>query len=257
MSFNSKLKVISVHFSISTVFIAVIAFVVFRIWFPYPYYEISNGGEIFLITFLVIMICGPLLTSIIYSSRKKFGEIFLDMTIIAAVQLCAMIYSIYILAEARPVYTVFEVDRIRVVTSSEITKDKIPLAPPSLQNISWSGPELIGVRDPKDSYEYLISLEMSLNGMPPSVRPDWWLAHAESKEKILKSAHELSLLYKYRGDKKNIIDDALASKGYSQKDVLWLPLTTNENMEWVAFVDKVSAKLVAYIEVDGFIDNDE
>ncbi|MEB5966277.1 TfpX/TfpZ family type IV pilin accessory protein [Comamonas testosteroni] len=253
MSIQDKLKVSAIHFAISVVIAIIIAWLIFKVWFPYPYYKISDGGRIFLLILCVDLICGPVLTFIVFNKNKKNKEIFFDMAVVAIIQLGALSYGCYALKEARPLYTVFEVDRFRVVTASEVQSKKNSMAPKGLENKFWDGPKVIGLREPNDGQEYLKSLEMSLNGIPPSVRPDWWAQYIDSKEKILSVAHEVSFLYKYRPDEKNTIHELLKSNGYSSESVLWLPLTSEKNMGWIVFIDKNSAALIAYAEIDGFI----
>lgn len=253
MSFREKLKASAIHFAICTLIAILIAWLVFKVWFPYPYYKISDGERIFLLILCVDLICGPVLTFLVFNKNKKNKEIFFDMAVVVIIQLSALAYGCYALMEARPLYTVFEVDRFRVVTASEVQSEKIPMAPKGFENKFLGGPKIIGLREPKDGQEYLKSLEMSLNGIPPSVRPDWWAQYIDSKEKILSVAHEVSFLYKYRPDEKNAIHELLKSNGYSSDSVLWLPLTSEKNMDWIVFVDKKSAALIAYAEIDGFI----
>lgn len=253
MVLKDKLKASAIHLVICILIAIAIAWLVFVVWFPSPYHKISGGERIFFLILGVDLVCGPLLTFVVFDRNKKTKEIFFDMAFVALVQACALHYGIYVLSQARPVYTVFEVDRFRVVTASEIQKDKLNLAPQYLQHISWSGPRVIGVREPKNNEEYLKSLGMSLEGMPPSIRPDWWVQYTDVKENVLNSSHKMSLLYKYRSSDKKIIDDVIKHKGYSEEKLLWLPLVSEGNMGWVAFIDKNNAELVACIEIDGFI----
>lgn len=255
MIVKDKLKASAIHLAICMPIAIAIAWLVFAAWFPSPYHKIAGGTRVFLMILGVDLICGPLLTFIVFDCKKKSKEMYFDMAFVAIIQLCALLYGLYALTQARPIYTVFEVDRFRVVTAADIQKDKLKLAPKDLQRISWNGPSVIGVREPKSNVEYLQSLEMSLEGIPPSIRPDWWVNYINLKEKVLNSAHELSLLYKYRPNAKKIIDDVIKNKGYSDERLLWLPLVSDDNMGWVAFIDKSNAELIAYAEIDGFITN--
>jgi hypothetical protein len=67
---------------------------------------------------------GPLLTLIIFDTRKK--SLRFDLSVIAFLQIVALAYGVYIMFEARPVYTAFVKDRFEVVPADQL--DAVDLA---------------------------------------------------------------------------------------------------------------------------------
>ena len=55
---------------------------------------------------------GPLISLVIYNSRKARRKLIIDYTIVGVVQLAALVYGVYIVAGTRPVYVAFSTDRI-------------------------------------------------------------------------------------------------------------------------------------------------
>ncbi len=59
---KDRLRASAIHFSLSLVVAALSAVLVFGLWYPYPYREISGGRELFLLVVTVDVILGPLIT---------------------------------------------------------------------------------------------------------------------------------------------------------------------------------------------------
>ena len=108
------------HLIISLLVGALAAAAVFGFWFPYPYQELAGGQHLFLIMVGVDVVCGPLLTAMLFSPTKSRRELTLDLSLIALVQLAALIYGVHSISEARPVVLAFETDRMVSVAARQI-----------------------------------------------------------------------------------------------------------------------------------------
>ena len=111
MKINIRLKVFGLHFLISFLSLVCIAWMIFRIWFPYPFLSLAGGFHLFIIVAAVDVICGPLLTAVIYNPKKSNNELIFDLTVVAMLQISALGYGIYSVGLARPVILAFESDR--------------------------------------------------------------------------------------------------------------------------------------------------
>ena len=76
---------------------------------------------------------GPLISLVIYNSRKSRRELLTDYAIVGALQLAALVYGVNIVAGTRPVYVAFSVDRFEVVSARDITSRGAapPRSPPN------------------------------------------------------------------------------------------------------------------------------
>lgn len=256
MSFTSRgaaaARAAAFHFFISVLVAAMAAALVFGLWYPFPYRELAGGRELFLIVVAVDVVCGPLLTSVLFNPRKSRRELFLDLSLVALVQLAALGYGLYTVALARPVYLVFEVDRFKVVSTADIQPDALKPEAGGLQVLPWTGPLIIGVRDPRSPDEKLQSLDLSMQGLEPSARPDWWQAYELSKPQVLKRAQPIEALRKRQPSAVSLIDQAVAESGKGESALGWVPLTSFKSTSWVAFVDLSTAEVLAFAPVDGF-----
>lgn len=229
-----------------------IAMLVFWLWFPYPYRELVGGRELFLLIISIDAICGPLLTAIVFNPKKSKRELTQDLCLVALIQLAALSYGLFILSQARPVYTVFEVDRFRVITAADVLKDKLQPKQGGLQILPWTGPLVIGTRTASGGKELMESLDLSLAGIDPSMRPDWWQPYEKSKSAALAKAERVEVLREKHPTLLPLIDQAIKDSGLPDKYLAWLPLTSFRSLNWVVFIDSRTAELKAFAPIDGF-----
>lgn len=68
---NDAGKIAAVHLAFSLILAAVLAVLIFSVWYPYPYIFLSGGLSLFAILIAVDLVCGPVLTFVLFSSKKK------------------------------------------------------------------------------------------------------------------------------------------------------------------------------------------
>jgi hypothetical protein len=245
----------SVHFGFSLVVAAICAAVVFGLWYPYPYRQLTGGLALFMLIVSVDVVCGPLLTAVIFNPVKPRKELVRDLTLVALIQLTALAYGVYTLAQARPVYMVFEVDRFNIISAVEVDEAALAKAPKQWNTLPLLGPQVIGSREPKDGDERIESVDMSLQGVEPSMRPDWWQNLELSSSKILERSKPMADLRKRHMAKPDIlqkIDAAVKDSAKAEADLRWLPLTSSRYKDWTVLLDAKTGVPVAYAPVDGF-----
>lgn len=231
------------------------ASLVFGIWYPYPYRDISGGKSLFLLVVAVDVVMGPLLTLAVFNRQKNPRELRLDLAFIGALQLGALAYGLWTVAVARPVHLVFEMDRFRVVHSIDVEPEILKHAPAEWQQLPLMGPTLISVRDFKNSDESMDVTMAALQGLHPSARPDFWQSYEKAKPQILAQAGSLEDLKKKFPDRVVDIDQALAtfsSQGRSVDSVGYFPLVSRSSIFWTVLLDKQTAEVIAFVPLDPF-----
>lgn len=241
------------HLLVSAGLAALAAALVFGVWFPYPYRELVGGRELFLIVVAVDVVCGPLLTLVLFNHLKSRRELTLDLSLVALVQLAALAYGLFTVVQARPVYLAFEVDRFRAVTYADIQHEKLRPQDGGLQVLSWGRPRVIGVREPADGDEMLRSLDLSLGGVDPAVRPDWWVPYESIQDRALDRAKPMAdLRSKKTVHEAGLINAAVQDSGLPEAQLRWLPVTSFQSTGWVVLLEKDTARLVSFLPIDGF-----
>lgn len=249
---GAALRAAFFHFCISILVAVAAGSLVFGLWYPFPYRELAGGRELFLLIVTVDVVCGPLLTMVLFNPQKPRRELTADLGLVILVQLMALAYGLYSLALARPVYLAYEVDRFRVVSVADIQEGELKPELGGFHRLPWLGPKIVGVRDPVDAEEKLKSLDLSFQGNEPSARPDWWVAYEEVKATVLSRARPMQQLRERQPDDEHKIDEAVRDSGQPEASLQWVPLTGFKSTSWVALVDARTAEVRAFAPVDGF-----
>ena len=124
-----RLRAATLHLSLSVLVAVASALLVFALWYPYPYRDISGGRELFQLVVSVDIVLGPLLTLAVFNRAKPSRELRRDLAVIVLLQFAGLAYGLWTVHLARPVHMVFEYDRFRVVHQVEIPvelADKVP-----------------------------------------------------------------------------------------------------------------------------------
>lgn len=251
---RSRFKASGIHLGISLAIALCAALLVFIIWYPYPYREISGGRELFILIIAVDVIMGPLLTFAVFDVAKPRKVLRLDLCVIGVLQLVALTYGIWTVAAARPVHLVFEIDRFRVVHAIEIEPERLSLAPVGLRQLPLTGPTLLSVREFKDAKESFDATMAALDGAPLGARPDLWQSYEAAKPQVLKQAKPLAeLKTRFPADVVNI-DNALASalaSGRKSSDIGYIPMIGRKTF-WTVLIDTKTAEVIAFVPIDSF-----
>jgi hypothetical protein len=120
LQIGQRLRAAVIHLLLSAAVAALAALLVFAVWYPMPYRQISGGRDLFLLVVAVDVAIGPLITLAVFDRRKPRAELVRDMAVVAAMQLAALAYGLHTVAQARPAVVALEVDRLRVVRAIDL-----------------------------------------------------------------------------------------------------------------------------------------
>jgi len=121
----NRIKAAFTHFLVSMAVVGAALAVVFFVWYPAPYGDSSDIWSMVKILICVDLILGPLITLIIFNTKKSRVELRRDLGIVATVQLLALGYGMHAMFDQRPEYLVFGVDRFESMTDDRV--DTSPL----------------------------------------------------------------------------------------------------------------------------------
>ena len=248
---RDRFKASGIHLALSLVIALLAALLVFGIWYPYPYRELSGGRELFLLVITVDVILGPLITLAVFNRKKPRHELRRDLVIVAVLQLAALGYGLWTVYVARPVHMVFEIDRFRVVHASEVPLELVSKTPVGLDALPITGPTLLSVRPFKDSTESMEATMAALQGVTLSSRPDLWQSYALAKPEIQKVAKPVTALQERFPNRANEIERILSKAGRTVQDTVYIPMVGRKSF-WTVFLDPQTAEIVAYMPLDSF-----
>lgn len=255
------LRAAALHLFFSALVAAAAASLIFGYWFPEPLGELMGGRELFWLIVSVDVVCGPLLTLVVFNPVKPRSELRRDLIIVASIQFLALGYGIYTLGYARPVALVHEVDRFRLIGFADFDEADVTNAPNWAQPWSFSRLRTVGLQPTESSYEAkMASIDASLQGVEPSQRPSRWQDYALSVPQVLERAHPLSDLRTKHATEATLLDaavtralvDAEPGETKDADSLRWLPLVSRRSNDWVVLLDPVTARVRGYAHLDGF-----
>lgn len=248
------------HLVLSFIVAGSTAILVFLGWFPHPFRDLAGGTQLFWMIAAVDVVCGPLLTWVLFKPEKSRVALAVDLSLIVLIQVSALAYGLHTLSYARPLAVIYEVDRFRVVSFADLAESDLMLAPTWVAPWGFTQPRVMGVRSSTTLDEKLANLDASLQGVEPSQRPSWWQDYALNRAQVLARSRPLEELRKKHPTYQELIDTALAKalsvaetgETSDSEALRWLPLVSRRTMNWVVLIDPVTARIRGYVPVDGF-----
>lgn len=248
---KDRLQASALHLGASLLVATVAALLVFGLWYPYPYREISGGRELFLLLVTVDVILGPLITLAVFNRAKPWTELRRDLALVVLLQLAALGYGLWTVCVARPVHMVFEYDRFRVVHAVDVPQELLAQTPAGVEALPLGGPTLLALRPFKSDQEKMDATLAALQGVSLAARPDLWQPYASATAQVLQAARPASALHARFASQAADIDRVLAQAGRSVDNTVYLPLVGRKSF-WTVFLDPTTAAVVATLPLDSF-----
>ena len=248
---RDRLRASGIHLGISLSIAALAGLLVFALWYPYPYREISGGRELFLLVVVVDVMLGPLITLAVFNRAKPKAELRRDLALVGLLHLAALGYGLWTVFLARPVHMVFEYERFRVVHAVDIPLELTQQNQSGIDALPLTGPTLLALRPFKDNKEEMEATLAALQGVSLSARPELWQSYSQAKERVLQVAKPVLALKSRFINQVATLDAAVAQTGRPADALVYLPLISRQ-AAWTVLLDAVTAEPLAYVPLDSF-----
>jgi hypothetical protein len=230
------------HLLISVVVaLAVLALLLF-LWYPGPLFEAAGGRGLLLILIGVDVVAGPLITLIIFRSGKR--GLKLDLAVIGAVQLAALVYGAHIMFLARPAFIVFVKDQFQMAIAVELEPEELKKAKYlQFMRAPLTGPSLAFADFPTDPAERKRMLEANFAGLDMQHFPQYFVPYQDRTREVLAKSWPIARMRKEEPLAAKVVDEYLARSGTKEADVRYLRLRAPR--AWLAvLIDAKSAEPV-------------
>lgn len=248
---KGRLKASAVHLLLSAIVAGLSAVLVFGVWYPFPYNELSGGRELFALLIAVDVVIGPAVTFVIFNKQKSLAELRRDLIVVAILQTLALTYGLWTMAIARPVHIAFELDSFRVVQAIDIPDELVDMAPKEIAVFPLMGPTIIGLRPFRDEKEKLEMTLAALGGVHLSARPDLWQSYNASRKAVVAAAKPIGKLLQRYPEYARDIQEVIDVRQISSDALMYLPLVGRKSV-WTVLIDGKSANVLGFIPVDSF-----
>ena len=246
-----RIRAATVHLCISLLIAVLAAGLVFGLWYPYPYRDLSGGRELFLLIVAVDVVLGPLITLVVFNRTKPRKELVRDLAMVGLLQLAGLGYGLWTVHEARPVHLVFEIDRFRAVHAVDVPQVLLSKTPQGIDALPLTGPSLLAVRPFASEQERTDATLTALQGLHLGARPDLWQPYEQAVPRILAAAKPVNQLLSRFPENATDIEKVIAASGQTVATVVYLPLAARKSF-WTVLLDARTAQVLGFVPVDSF-----
>lgn len=218
----SRWRASFIHLLISAAIALVFLGLTFLLWYPPPYFRVSGADHLLVILIGVDVVLGPLLTLIVFRSGKP--SLKFDLTVIGCLQAAALAYGAFVVLSARPVWSVYAVDRFIAVPANALQIESRKRAVPPFDAASWTGPRLVAAVVPEDPQKREAILFSALAGADIETMPEYFVDYGTKAKDALDRASPLVSLSAQSEAAAKAIDDFVETHGGSAETWVFLPL---------------------------------
>lgn len=237
----ARVKAFLLHIALSSVIAVCVLLLVFGLWYPAPLHTAVGVTHIFLLLLAVDLILGPLLTLLVYNPGKK--TLVLDLSIIVFLQISALGYGLWTVAEGRPAWLVYNVDRVDLVRVLDIDPRKLDRAQPEYRSPSWFGPRWVSAVLPSDNAERNeLMFEAVSGGSDLPQHPSFYRSFSDARAAIQSRSRPLAELQGF-----NPAERVQAVTEQWPEASGWLPLMADTPM--VVLLYKESVQVLAIVDL--------
>lgn len=195
-----------------------------------------------MILLAVDVVLGPLLTLLVYKVGKK--TLLMDVTVIALLQLSALGYGLWTVAEGRPAWLVFSVDRSELARVNDIAKRKLDEAAAEYRKPSWFGPNWAAGLSPTNIEEKNELIFEAIAGGPDvAQRPNLYQPLSSQSQAVRQKALPISELNTFNSEER--VHQLLTSYPSANG---WLPLSANAQ-DMIVLVNKNTAEIISIVNL--------
>lgn len=239
----------SAHLGVSAIVGLVAVGAVRMVWYPGPFYAAMGGDDLVIVAVAAVVVLGPLLTLAVTNPRKPLRLLRMDLAVIAILQATGLVVAGLAVAETRPVYMVFTVDRFDLVAASDIRDEELArVTDPAFKGLPWGSPRTIAVRTPSDPGEQLRIIHSALEGADLQTFPQYFVQYDSLASKALQVSRPVSELRARNPGQSARIDLDLGRLGLREDRTRFLPLKARSRDHCV-LIDAWSGEVVGYLDL--------
>jgi hypothetical protein len=241
----SRTRAFLIHLTISATVVGAVCAVIFFVWYPDPYFQIAGTANVVKVLIGVDVVLGPLLTLILFKSGKP--GLVIDLSIIACLQIAALVYGSNVIFQERPYFVVFAIDRFIVVPAKDINFDEIPSE--DMKNKPWREPIFVYANPPATEEAQSRLFEEVLEGKPDiERRPQYWSSYADKIDKVIARADPFSEFQpKSPADREKI--ERVRQRHANADQLVYLPIISN-TLVYSVLLDPETKQPVEFIDIN-------
>lgn len=244
----SRWKAAFIHLSLSAAIAVSVLLLMLSLWYAPPFFSAVGVYYVLLILLGVDVSLGPLITLIIFNQRKSSKALTFDFSVIAILQIAALIYGMSVMFHARPVFVVFSKDSFDLVTANMLSPEDIAEARyADYRSLPLTGPVYVYAEMPTDIKERDKLVSSAFSGKDLPQFPQYYQPYAEHTSAAARAAKPIAELKTLNSDRVAEIADAVTATGQKEADLGYLPLRAK--YEDIAVIVDKSGKVLTALQM--------
>lgn len=245
----SRWKASLIHLCISAFIATAVLALMLLVWYPYPLFAAVGGQQVLLILLGVDVSLGPLITLIVFNMKKSRKALAFDLSVIATLQVAALIYGMSVVFHARPVFVVFSKNSFDLVTANMLSdKDMAKAKYLGYRTLPLAGPVYVYSEMPADTKERNEVALSAFSGKDLPQFPQYYMPYTEHMAAAGQQAKPIAELRKLNLDRSAEIDNTVGNSGRSEADLGYLPLRAKYQDQAVV-VGKSDGRVLAVLRM--------
>lgn len=208
---QSKFKASLVHLLLSGVVVSLVGLCVFFVWYPGLLAWASMVTSVFLLMAFVDVCMGPLMTFVVFNTKKK--ELKRDLAIVVFLQVLALVVAVYSIFIARPAFIVFNAGQFDLVYANDLFPlDSGDSERNALTSVSLFGPKLVAAVMPSDQEEAAgLVMAHLVEGHAFEARREYYVSYHEVKQDVVANMRPMNeFVEARRGDGVSALRESLS-----------------------------------------------
>lgn len=223
------------HFLGSASVLLLIFALVRWVWYPGPLFFAASGANLIGIISAVDVVLGPLIMLIIFVPKKR-GLKF-DIALVLICQVGFMLYGVWSIFIARPVYIAYAAEQFHVVTANEIDEADLKKAERAdYRHLPWFGPVTVGTRQPTDIKKRNDVAFAGLGGMGLQNLPQYYVPYGDVATEVKQQAQPVKTLKKASNEDRKLLSQY--QEQTKNPDVLFVPVSSKTRRLFAAIDPK-------------------
>ena len=245
----NRWKASAIHLALSAAIGATVVALMLALWYPRPYFAAMGGAMLIVLLIGVDVVIGPLITLIIFDPKKK--SLRFDLAVIALLQLAALVYGCSVMFTARPVYSVFVVDRFEVIAANAIDEASREKAAPEFRVAAARRARRSSARASRKTRKRMSDIVMSAASWRPRSRESsrLYVPYVQVRQDAARAAKPLAELAKRQPQHASVIRSFVAGSGRAEEAMGFVPMKAR-NQDMAVVVDRKSGDIVDIVPVN-------
>lgn len=238
---SKRLRFFVGHLAVSVCIALLVLGLVYGLWYPSPLAKAVGVTHIFLMLLAIDVILGPILGFVVYKESKK--TLKFDLSVIILIQIAALVFGMYSIAQARPAWVVFNTDRFELIRNNDLVlSEQVPQD--EFAQVSWVGPQWAAVKVAEDIQQKNEDLfAEALGRLSIAQRPERYVGLSLVKDHMRQRAQDFKQLKQFNDPSKVV---SILVK-YPNANA-WLPLKANV-VDMVVLINKETAEVIKIVDL--------